>query len=193
MAIRVGDPMSTVIGLDLSLTRTGIAIWRDGQMRTASVQSSPDGKSWDARNNRTVSLTLSIMRWLRENTDGIDLAVIEGPILHGPQNGSFFDRAQLWGFVFSQLRSKTWRVPVAVVNNQTLKAWATGKADTADKDAMLAAARETWPRTANHDEADSAWLACMGAVKLGDYPPVALTEWRLNGLTKPEWPKEMSA
>ena len=185
--------MSTVIGLDLSLTRTGIAIWRDGQMRTASVKSSPDGKSWDARNNRSVSLTLSIMRWIRANAGTvIDLAVIEGPILHGPQTGSFFDRAQLWGFVYSQLRSTSWRVPAAVVNNQTLKAWATGKANTADKEAMLAAAQQHWPRIPNHDEADSAWLAAMGAAHLG-MEPVPMHEWRVNGLDKVEWPKGLSA
>lgn len=186
--------MTTVIGLDLSLTRTGIAIYRDGQMLTTSTQSTPEGgKSYDARNRRIVSLTLSIMRWIRANTDGIDLAVIEGPILHGPQTGSFFDRAQLWGFVYSQLRSTAWRVPVAVVNNQTLKAWATGKAGpTATKDAMLSAAREYWPRIPNHDEADSSWLACLGAAQLGEWA-VPMTEWRVNGLAKVEWPKGVGA
>jgi Holliday junction resolvasome RuvABC endonuclease subunit len=181
--------MSTVIGLDLSLTRTGIAIWRDGQMRTASTPpTSVNGKSYDARNRRIVSQVYSVLGWITANAGReFDLAVIEGPILHGPQTGSFFDRAQLWGFVFSQLRSREWQIPVAVVNNATLKAWATGKGN-ADKPMMLSAAREIWPRVSNHDEADAAWLACMGLVKLGDYPPVALTPWRLDGLTKPEWP-----
>ncbi len=180
--------MTTVVGLDLSLTRTGIAVYRDGQMRTANTQSEPvGGKSWEARNRRIVGLTLSIMQWLRANAGTIDLAVIEGPILHGPQTGSFFDRAQLWGFVYSQLRSTAWRVPVAVVNVQTLKSWATGKADTADKKAMVAAAQQHWGRIANDDEADAAWLAAMGAAQLG-LEPVPMAEWRVNGLTKVEWP-----
>ena len=55
----------------------------------------------DERNTRIVGQAGSIIRWLSHNAwaDGqrmADLAVIEAPILHGPQTGSFFDRAQLW-------------------------------------------------------------------------------------------------
>ena len=179
----------TVIGLDLSLTRTGIAIWRDGVMSTVSTVSQPIGaQSWDERNTRIVGQAGSIIRWLSDNTDGQmpSLAVIEAPILHGPQTGSFFDRAQLWGGVYSKLRSSGWRIPVAVVNVATLKAWATGKGN-ADKAMMLHAARREWPGIPNHDEADSAWLAAMGAAKLG-HEPVEMTAWRVSGLTKGDWP-----
>ena len=100
--------------------------------------------------------------------------------------GSFFDRAQLWGGVYSKLRSSGWRVPVAVVNVATLKAWATGKGN-ADKAMMLHAARREWPAVLNDDEADASWLAAMGAAKLG-HEPVEMTAWRVSGLTKGDWP-----
>ena len=182
----------TVIGLDISLTRTGIALWRDGHMTTTSTVSQPIGaQSWDERNTRIVGQTGSIIRWLSHNawTDGqpyADLAVIEAPILHGPQTGSFFDRSGLWHGVYSKLRSSGWRIPVAVVNVATLKAWATGKGN-ADKAMMLHAARREWPGIPNHDEADSAWLAAMGAAKLG-HDPVEMTAWRVSGLAKGDWP-----
>ncbi len=185
--------MSTIIGLDISLTRTGIALWRDGQMRTVSTVSQPIGaQSWDERNTRIVGQAGSIIRWLSENACGQwgqvtpDLAVIEAPILHGPQTGSFFDRSGLWHGVYSKLRSSGWRIPVAVVNVATLKAWATGKGN-ADKAMMLHAARREWPNVLNDDEADASWLAAMGAAKLG-HEPVEMTAWRVSGLAKGDWP-----
>lgn len=179
----------TVIGLDVSLTRTGIAVWRDGRMTTTSTVSQPIGaQSWDERNTRIVGQAGSIIRWLSDNTDGQmpSLAVIEAPILHGPQTGSFFDRSGLWHGVYSKLRSSGWRIPVAVVNVATLKAWATGKGN-ADKAMMLHAARREWPGVLNDDEADASWLAAMGAAKLG-HEPVEMTAWRVSGLTKGDWP-----
>ena len=71
---------------------------------------------------------------------------------------------------------------MAVVNVATLKAWATGKGN-ADKAMMLHAARREWPGIPNHDEADSAWLAAMGAAKLG-HEPVEMTaagQWADKG------------
>lgn len=177
----------TVIGLDVSLTRTGIAVWRDGRMTTTSTVSQPIGaQSWDQRNTRIVGQARAITGWLQDNTPKPDLAVIEAPILHGPQTGSFFDRSGLWHGVYSKLRSSGWRVPVAVVNVATLKAWATGKGN-ADKAMMLHAARREWPAVLNDDEADASWLAAMGAAKLG-HEPVEMTAWRVSGLTKGDWP-----
>lgn len=177
----------TVIGLDISLSRTGIALWRDGHMTTTSTVSQPIGaQSWDERNTRIVGQARAITGWLQDNTPKPDLAVIEAPILHGPQTGSFFDRSGLWHGVYSKLRSSGWRIPVAVVNVATLKAWATGKGN-ADKAMMLHAARREWPGIPNHDEADSAWLAAMGAAKLG-HEPVEMTAWRVSGLAKGDWP-----
>ncbi len=177
----------TVIGLDVSLTRTGIAVWRDGRMTTTSTVSQPIGaQSWDQRNTRIVGQARAITGWLQDNTPKPDLAVIEAPILHGPQTGSFFDRSGLWHGVYSKLRSSGWRIPVAVVNVATLKAWATGKGN-ADKAMMLHAARREWPGVLNDDEADAGWLAAMGAAKLG-HEPVEMTAWRVSGLTKGDWP-----
>ena len=178
----------TVIGLDVSLTRTGIAVWRDGRMTTTSTVSQPIGaQSWDQRNTRIVGQARAITGWLQDNTPKPDLAVIEAPILHGPQTGSFFDRAQLWGGVYSKLRSSGWRVPVAVVNVATPKAWATGKGN-ADKAMMLHAARREWPGIPNHDEADSAWLASLGACAIGDQP-FDLKPRHHAILTKIQWPE----
>lgn len=183
--------MSAVIGIDLSLVRTGMASWCDGQMTTHSVgHGTVAAKTYRDRNRRIISQLTAVVNAihpprLTTPPTGIDLAVIEGPILHGKMLPSYFDRAQLWGGVYSQLAA--WKIPVAVVDPMTLKMFATGKGN-ADKAMMLHEARKSWPRIANADEADSAWLAAMGLAQLGDYPPFALAPWRVAGLTRVEWP-----
>jgi hypothetical protein len=115
--------------------------------------------------------------------------VIEGPS-YGSQYGSVFDRAGLWHGIFGGLDAR--KIPVAVVAPQTRAKWATGKAR-ADKRDVLKAAQEWFPQVSNDDEADAAWLALMGSVKLGDYPLVALTDWRISGLTSVSWPEVVKA
>lgn len=179
--------MSTVAGLDLSLTRAGIAVLRDGRpaLLTDVGHGSVNGKGHTHRSRRITSQCTAILRALDAWFPVLDLAVIEDQLEHGPMLPSALDRSALWWGVFSALTAK--RIPVAVVNPNTLKRFATGKGN-AQKPQMLAAAREWWPRVANHDQGDSAWLAGMGAVQLGEYPPFALTPWRLEGMKAVKWP-----
>lgn len=186
--------MSIILGLDLSLTNAGIAILTDGRPTTLTSvgHGGKDGASHQNRSRRIVSQTRAIMQAIGPsllNPARIDLAVIEDQLEHGPMLPSALDRSALWWGVYSALDSK--RIPVAIVNPGTLKKWATGKGN-AKKPEVLAAARE-WCRPRNHDEADAAWLALMGAVKLGDYPVVALTDWRINGLDAVKWPEVVGA
>ena len=174
------------------MTRTGIALWRDGHMTTTSTVSQPIGaQSWDERNTRIVGQAGSIIRWLSHNAwaDGqrmADLRRHRSPIPARAADGLVLRPRAALGGVYSKLRSSGWRVPVAVVNVATLKAWATGKGN-ADKAMMLHAARREWPGVLNDDEADAGWLAAMGAAKLG-HEPVEMTAWRVSGLTKGDWP-----
>lgn len=174
-----------VVGLDLSLTRAGIAAWFDGRVNSTSIgHGTSNAKTYFDRNRRIVSQVVAVNAVIDECRP-IDLAVIEGPLAHGPNQAGQFDRAQLWGGVYSQLLA--WKIPTAVVNPSTLKAWATGKGN-ADKPMMLAAARESWPRIANHDEADAAWLAALGAFRLGASMPFVVTGRHAAGAEKVEWP-----
>lgn len=180
-----------VCGLDLSLTNAGIAVLTDGRptLLTSVGHGGKDGASWEQRSRRIVSQSRAVMQvlanFMAPDRIGIDLAVIEGPS-YASEFGDQFDRAALWWGVYSALSAK--RVPIAVVAPGTLKKWATGKGN-AKKPDVLAAAKE-WCRPRNHDEADAAWLALLGAARLGDpIAPVELTSWRIAGFEAVKWPE----
>lgn len=184
-----------VLGLDLSLTSAGVAILRDGQpIAIRSVgHGSVNGKSYQHRNNRIVSQVRAVkavcdngLKPFRGNVT-YDLAVIEGPLHHGPQQAYEWDRAQLWGGVYSQLLA--WKIPTAVINPMTLKLWFTG-AGNADKLRMLDTARARFrPAISTHDEADAIACATAGAYHLGDPIPFEPNERQINALNKIEWPE----
>jgi len=180
-----------VAGIDPSLTSAGIAILDHGRPHTLTHvgHGSHNGANWNQRSRRIRYQCRRILDTIEEITDraGLDypeLTVIEGPS-YASHHGHAFDRAGLWHGLYGALDAQN--MPVAVVAPQTLKKFATGKA-TAQKADVIAAA-ETWCHPAVDDEADAAWLACMGAIKLGCYPPVALTDWRLNGINAVAWPE----
>lgn len=170
-----------VVGIDPSLTSTGIAVLLDGQPTTlrAIGHNNPNGHDYAHRSDRIVSQTRTVIR-LIENTCLPDLAVIEGPA-YGANLPSHYDRAGLFWGLYSTLRAR--RIPAAVVAPKTRALWATGNGN-ADKPMVLAALRAHFPniRIGNHDIADAAALATLG------------TFWLSHGqLCQPEKPRQIAA
>lgn len=198
--------MSTVCGLDLSLTSAGIAILVDGKPKliTHVGHTGRDGDNWQHRSRRVRSQVRAVMAVLWRNCtrpqlapDGlfapgalpvghINLAVIEGPLMHGPSQAYEFDRAALWHGVYGALEAR--KVPIAVVNPNTLKLWWTGDGS-APKLRMLDTARARFREAvSSHDEADSLALACAGAFKLGDPIPWTPAQRSIECLDRVDWP-----
>lgn len=188
--------MSVVAGLDLSLTRAGIALLRDGRpLKFADVgHGSPDGKSYMHRFRRVWSQEVAVTNVLAPHKDEIDLIVIEMPLMHGKHLGYPFDRFALINDVARRLAGVGWKLPIAFVHNQTAKVWATGKGSSGkseeDKKLMLATVRGWYgPRVLNHDQADAISLATAGAFHLGDPMPFPIKDQHHHRLEKVEWPK----
>jgi Holliday junction resolvasome RuvABC endonuclease subunit len=168
----------TVIGLDLSLTATGIAI------------------NDVATTHRTAKLTGT--RRLREIRDNIiltcieqqpRLVVIEGPS-YGSKGGHEHERGGLWWMVAEALDFRS--VPYAVVAPAALKKYATGKGD-ANKSAMIVATCRRFPGFAEDDNAaDALWLAAMGSDWLGE-PMVTMPAVNRAALEKVAWPEQVAA
>ena len=184
-----------VVGLDPSLTSTGIAVLRDGipVMLHSLGHKGTDADSYQVRGRRIVSQARAVMAAL-ENSPGaggmvIDLALIEGPSL-GSQWGDQWDRAALWWGIYSALAAK--KVPIAVVAPKTRAKWATGSGNS-DKKAVLAAVRETWqqwrPHIRNDDVGDALVLASMGALYIGDTLPFEPRRSQHEGLKSVHWPE----
>lgn len=142
--------MTRIIGLDLSIASTGIAV--------------PDGTTMTLQ-PRVVDLggrlnQLGTDLWRILEPEQPQLAVIEGYSLHSPGPLGMVRRAEWVGCVRRDLR-RMGRCPIVEVPPAQLKIWATGHGN-ADKAAMVDAARAAGGDPANHDEADAYLLWAIG-------------------------------
>jgi len=161
---------SSVIGLDLSLTGTGVAaIAVDTASLSTAVHASPPPA--------TENLTGHVARH-RQLADGIVaqvvatdpiLAVVEGlQFSVKMRDSSLTRRGFLWWAVIEGLCSAG--VPVMEVTPQQIKQFATGKGN-ASKSEMVAAYAKAWPDAPLgrnvEDRADAAHAAALGSAWIG--------------------------
>ncbi|MBF6298256.1 hypothetical protein IU459_11960 [Nocardia amamiensis] len=178
--------MTTVVGIDHSLSDTGIAIIRpDTQPELLTVSSS--GKNTDdrpTRGRRMREMRTAIMDNIPRDTS---LAVIEGMSFGHNQPGQ--DRIHhLWWLIsdaFDHLG-----LPLAVVPPNTVKKWAADDGR-AKKPAVRAAISEMWRglRIPNSDTADALCCGTIGAQHLGLPLPYLVLERHRLALSKIEWPQ----
>ncbi len=165
-----------VIGLDLSLTSTGLADAR--AMLTWQLQ--PGKRRGYER-----------LRWLRQeilaHCSEAHLVVVEGPS-YGNQGqgrqGGHHERAGLWWFVTEALEAAD--IPMVVVAPAALKKYATGKGNAAKDEVLLAAAKRFNWFAGNNDQADAAWLSALG-YDLGNDPAVVMPQKHRDALDNVEW------
>lgn len=130
-----------IVGLDLSLTATGVAPHHGPPITIGS----------DLRGaERLAELQRRIVAHIR----GVDLAVIEG-YAYGRHN-----RAHQIGELGGIIRLACWhqRIPYVEVPPATLKKFATGKGNAGKDDMLVAAIRRLDYQGASHNEADALWL-----------------------------------
>jgi Holliday junction resolvasome RuvABC endonuclease subunit len=171
-----------VIGLDLSLTATGIvssAGWIEVTGRA--------GKKTDGYPERMAKLDVIVADVVNFITPATtQLAVIEGPI-YSRADPSFFDRAHLWWEVYRFLRRAG--VPVAVPTPNHLKIYATGKGNV-PKTAVVYEVGRRWQMydTGGNDNAcDAVVLAAMGLDWL-DRPLCPMPRTHRRALDMVTWP-----
>jgi Holliday junction resolvasome RuvABC endonuclease subunit len=183
-----------VAGIDPSLTNTGIAILVNGApaLITSTGVGSTDGKTHLDRNRRIRAVCNAVINRIDTLHKPINLAVIEDQLEHGPMLPSALDRSAVWNGIYSALDAR--KIPVAVINPSTLKVWVTGHGR-ASKGEMLTTVRAWWPGATirNHDQADAAALALIGALHVGDPLPFEPKDRHTNALTAVAWPEAVHA
>lgn len=150
------------VGLDLSLTGTGVALYGDGGWSTRLVRSKGAASaSLPERAERIERIADEVLQLVPLDA----LAVIEQPA-YSKTVGSMHDRSGLWWAVVSRLYADG--VFVVEVPPSTLKKFATGKGN-AGKDEMLSATIRRYPDAdvSDNNVADAVQLAAMGAHHLG--------------------------
>lgn len=165
-----------IVGLDLSLTSTGIARVQPGDPAVIETLRVRPGK-------RTGCARLNVI--LHEVLDACmdaDLVVLEGPAYNQ------VNAAHTMGGLWWLCRYHLWVLgrQVVVVEPGHLKKYATGRGN-AGKDEVLAAIIRRYPATelAGNDEADALCLAAMAADQLGS--PLAGVP-KLNREALKKWP-----
>lgn len=170
-----------VIGLDLSITATGIC-GIDGECITVG------GKATDGDHR-----IAWIVEAVADEVSGLGVfahpvVVVEGLAIHG--KGHAMAAAQIMGALKVALLNLD--VPYAEVPPATLKKFATGKGN-ADKTAMaLALYKRTGLEFADDNQVDAWWLRAAGMQWLGA-PVVDLPAAQIEALEKVCWPVAASA
>lgn len=163
-----------IIGLDLSMSATGVA-FPDGS--TAVIKPRGEGDA------RLLSIERQMDYILREVVHP-DLAVVE-------QFGAFQgSAARTVPMVHAVVRLCLMHagIPYVLITPQTLKTFATGR-HTADKTAMVVAALKRMGREFTDDnECDAAWLRAAGHYAYGE-PVVELPKAHTDVLHKAAWPR----
>lgn len=179
--------MTRVLGIDPSLTGTGLALINTDDRLVA--------ETWTIVTKGHHSDTL-LQRLDRLDTivDFVaavdaDLAVIEQSA-YSRTAGHQHDRSGLWWLIIARLQP---RIPVVEVPPTTRARYATGKGN-ASKDTVLLEVARRYPhaRPANNNEADALVLAAMGARHLG-HPIDDLPKTHLAAMDAVHWPSTKAA
>jgi hypothetical protein len=172
-----------VVGVDLSLTSTGIA----GQGWHHLIAS--DGRidaTWEDRALRIER----VMADVRDYTDPAEFVVIEGPS-YGSSTPGAWDRAGLWWKVITRLDRLD--QPYAVVSPAARALYATGKGN-GSKGLVLEHVAKRYGHVwtdgfdGSHDLADAAVLCAMGYHAAGQ-PLADVPAANAKGLAKVIWPE----
>lgn len=190
-----------IVGLDLSLTSTGVARIRPHApipvevevVGTAAIP--PSASVYPATLARLRNLAGKIIRAARRNREEGDITIvaIEGPAYAkaGDQRGHHV-RAGLWWLMFHLLEKEA---IIIIVAPGTLKRYVTGKGN-ADKDLVLTSIVRAFPHVGvvNNNESDALGLAAMVARELGHGQEISVQRvGAIDSLDKIDWPDEILA
>jgi crossover junction endodeoxyribonuclease RuvC len=172
-----------IVGIDLSLSSTGLAVITNGRADVVRHTTAPVGDDLARRHRRLLEIADAVRTW----ASGADLAVLEGPS-YASVTGHQHDRSGLWWLVVARLLGA--ELPLAVVPPTSRARYATGKGNAA-KDAVLAAVVRRYPEVdiIGNDQADALILAAMGARRLG-HPIDVVPKACLTGMAGATWPPE---
>lgn len=178
-----------VIGLDPSLTATGIAII---DSRTAAVDvrtiasKGKAGATLESRAGRLHDIVANLLCNYMP-AEPVDLVVIEQPAF-SRTTGHHHDRSGLWWLMVDALGY--WQeepLSIVEVTPGTLKKYAAGRGN-AGKDEVLLAVARRYPNIPikDNNQADALVLAAMGARALG-YPIDQLPKLNLTAMDAVKW------
>jgi crossover junction endodeoxyribonuclease RuvC len=157
-------PTPIYVGLDLSLTSTGVAIIHNGTATVRRVKSKGVARATTADQAERLARLVTDIAAAFPATDHTKIAV------EGPSYGSTGSAAHILGGLWWLVRDYLRGMNVAVVPPGTVKKYATGRGN-AGKDEVLATVVRRYADVAvtGNDEADALVLAAIAA-RLDEHP-----------------------
>ncbi|MEO3856138.1 hypothetical protein [Acrocarpospora sp. B8E8] len=177
--------MSTprVVGLDLSLTATGIAT-ASGDLARVDPKDLRGVARFDHIRLAVVPHVDPAMPF--DGSKTADLVVIEGPSYGSMSGAGHHESAGLWWHIVYHL--DWWGISYAVVPPATLKKYATGSGSADKPDMRMALFKRTGIDEKDNNKVDAAWLRMAGLDHLG-HPVVELPQLHRGALAKVAWPE----
>jgi crossover junction endodeoxyribonuclease RuvC len=174
-----------VVGIDPSLTGTGIATITEHGPTVDTIVTKPTGDTTRDRDRRMQRIADRVLDIVGRSTG---LVVIEGPAFSRGASPHTWDRAGLWWRLVHELHAAD--VPLAVCGPTVRAKWATGNGG-AGKAVVVAAAARMWPDVPITDDnaADALVFATMAAQHLDVPMPVRLLARHTEALGGVNWPK----
>jgi crossover junction endodeoxyribonuclease RuvC len=167
-----------VVGIDLSLTATGIAA-------VGGLSTIKSGSSGDTIIDRLVRLGL-ILEQVRQHVSttpaAVTLVLVEGPSLGQQRQGGEHLRAGLWWLLMDRLN--LWGHHPVDVPPATLKKFATGKGNATKADMRMALFQRGGLDVRDDNQVDAWWLRQVGLHLLDDPTAVKLPKTHLDALAK---------
>lgn len=183
--------MTLTVGLDLSLSSTGLAAMVDGRLVDTEniVTRGRNGATYSETMPRIIDIAYQVDQWVKSLPGEIDIAVIEAPSYRS-SNGKPHERAGLWWQVFGDLWADG--VTMVAVSPATRASYITGNGR-AKKPEVFEHARARYDQEAllipNHDVADAAGMAAMASRRLGHIAePMEIPDRSLKSFEGVRWP-----
>lgn len=148
-----------VVGLDLSLTSTGIAIVKNFDIKVYAVKTKP--ANFESELDRYGCIAKEICKRLQKG----DLVFIED-YAQGPSAGSNIKQAELGGIVKLCIKNLTGYAPLKV-HPMTLKKFAVGKGNVGKDEVRLAVYKKWGVEYKTNDEVDAYAIARLGLCMVG--------------------------
>ena len=175
--------MNVIIGIDPSLTGTGIA--SDEGLHT--ITSKPGDTTLTGRSARLTTIVheldnivLGVKPWRFERTP--NLVVIEAPSLAQKSQAGTLDRNGLWWLIVDRLH--TLGIPVVEVTPSTLKKFATGKGNATKPDMRMALYQRAGLDCRDDNQVDAWWLRQLGLHIIEDPDRIPLPLTHTTALAK---------
>lgn len=177
-----------VVGLDLSLTATGVA-YGDGSTTTLAA---PEAKRKKGE-HRTLDLDLARLVWLRDEIFDACLAPLTGrtadlvvveDYAFSRGDSHAHGLGELGGIVRVAFLERA--VPFVLVGPTALKMYATGRGNATKPDMRTERLKRTGVDERDPDQNDAWWLRAMGLHALG-HPVLPLPATHTRGLDSVDW------